>query len=188
MQLLAAWLEAARDAGEALPDAMTLATVTHDGWPSARLVMLRGLDRGLVFFTDRDSDKGVHLTAGPRAAVVLHWLAPEHRQVRIVGDVERATGREADDYWRTRPPEARRNAAASIQSQVIPSRAVLEQRVRDLAERYPDRAELSRPDRWVGYRVVPGTMEFWQEAPDGLHDRFRYRRVAGSWDIERLSP
>jgi pyridoxamine 5'-phosphate oxidase len=188
MQLLAAWLEAARDAGEPLPDAMTLATVTQDGWPSARLVMLRGLDRGLVFFTDRESDKGIQLAAQPRAAVVLHWLAPEHRQVRIVGQVEPVTGQESDDYWRTRRPEVRRSAAASVQSQVIPSRSVLEQRVSDLAQQYPDGVELSRPDRWTGYRVVPGTVEFWQEAQDGLHDRFRYRRVAGAWDVARLSP
>jgi pyridoxamine 5'-phosphate oxidase len=188
MQLLAAWLGAARDAGEPLPDAMTLATVTRDGWPSARLVMLRGLDRGLVFFTDGESAKGVELAAQPRAAVVLHWLAPEHRQVRIVGPVEPVTGQESDDYWRTRRPEVRRSAAASVQSQVIPSRRVLEQRVSELFQRYPDGIELSRPDRWTGYRVVPGMLEFWQEAQDGLHDRFRYCRVAGSWEMARLSP
>jgi pyridoxamine 5'-phosphate oxidase len=188
MQLLAAWLGAARDAGEPLPDAMTLATVTQDGWPSARLVMLRGLDQGLVFFTDGESDKGVQLAAQPRAAVVMHWLAPEHRQVRVVGHVEPVTGQECDDYWRTRRQEARRSAAASVQSQVVPSRSVLEQRVSDLAERYPDGVELSRPDRWTGYRVLPTSVEFWQEAPDGLHDRFRYRRSPGSWDVARLSP
>jgi pyridoxamine 5'-phosphate oxidase len=167
---------------------MTLATVTQDAWPSARLVMLRGLDRGLVFFTDGESDKGAELAAQPRAAVVLHWLAPEHRQVRVVGHVEPVTAQESDDYWRTRRTEVRRIAAASIQSQVIQSRSVLEQRVRDLALRYPDGIELSRPDRWTGYRIVPETVEFWQEAQDGLHDRFRYRRVGRSWDVERLSP
>jgi pyridoxamine 5'-phosphate oxidase len=169
---------------------MTLATVTRDGWPSARMVMLRGIDRGLVFFTDGDSEKGLELTAQPRAALVLHWRSPEHRQVRIVGDVERVSGQESDDYWRTRRPEARRSAAASLQSQVIPNRAVLEQRVNELAQQYAAGVELPRPDRWTGYRILPRAIEFWQEAPDGLHDRFRYRHRpgAGVWDIERLSP
>jgi pyridoxamine 5'-phosphate oxidase len=190
MQLLAAWLGAARDAGQPLPDAATLATVTDDGWPSARMVMLRGLDRGLVFFTDAESDKGRELTAQPRAALVLHWLLPEHRQVRVVGDVERVSRQESEDYWQTRRPEARRAAAASIQSQVIPNRSVLEQRVNDLAQRHPDGTGLLRPDRWTGYRILPRAIEFWQEAGDGLHDRvrFRPRLEASSWDVERLSP
>jgi pyridoxamine 5'-phosphate oxidase len=188
IQLLAEWLSAAREAGEPLPDAMALATVTRDGWPSARMVMLRGLDRGLVFFTDRESDKGVELGGQPRAAAVLHWLAPQHRQLRIVGDVESVTAAESDDYWRTRRPEVRRTVVASFQSQVIPGRTVLEERVIELAQRYPDGVELPRPARWTGYRVVPATLEFWQEARDGLHDRFRYRRAAGSWEVEQLSP
>ena len=188
MELLGVWLAAARDAAEPLPDAMSLATITPDGWPSARMVMLRGLDRGVTFFTDSGSDKGAELAAVPRAAALLHWLAPQHRQVRIVGEVERIGAAEAERYWRTRPPEVRRTAAASAQSQVIASRAELEQRVNDLARRYPDGVSLPRPDRWTGYRIRPATVEFWQEAPDRLHDRFRYRRVAGSWDVERLSP
>jgi pyridoxamine 5'-phosphate oxidase len=188
LQLVAAWLSAARGAGEVLPEAMTLATVTPDGWPSARLVMLRGLDRGLVFFTDGESEKGVDLGAHPRAALVLHWLTPQHRQVRVVGDVEPVTRRESDEYWRSRRPEVRRSAAASVQSAVIASRAVLEERVNDLARRYPDGVGLPRPDRWVGFRVLPALVEFWQEAGDGLHDRFRYRRAADSWTIELLSP
>jgi pyridoxamine 5'-phosphate oxidase len=167
---------------------MTLATVTPDGWPSARMVMLRGLDRGVVFFTDGESDKGMELAAVPRAAGVLHWLTPDHRQVRVVGTVERVRAAEADRYWETRPPVVRRTAAASVQSRVLTSRAELEQRVNDLARRYPDGVALPRPDRWTGYRVLPVAIEFWQEAPDRLHDRFRYRRDAGSWKVERLSP
>ncbi len=128
MELLGVWLAAARDAGEPLPDAMSLATITPDGWPSARMVMLRGLDRGVTFFTDSGSDKGAELAAVPRAAALLHWLAPQHRQVRIVGEVEPVGAAEAERYWRTRPPEVRRTAAASAQSQVIASRAELEQR------------------------------------------------------------
>ncbi len=188
LQLLAAWSNAARDAGEVLADAMTLATISSDGWPSARLVMLRGLDRGLVFFTDASSDKGVELAVHPRAATVSHWLAPQHRQVRVVGDVEPVSATESDEYWQTRRPAARRSAAASVQSEVIANRTVLEDRVSDLARRYPDGIELPRPDRWTGFRVLPATVEFWQEAKDGLHDRFRYRRAAGWWQVEVLSP
>jgi pyridoxamine 5'-phosphate oxidase len=188
LQVLSAWLQAARDAAEPMPEAMTLATVTGDGWPSARMVVLRGVDRGLIFFTDRQSDKGVELAADPRAAIVLHWLAPAHRQVRVVGETEPVSEAEADEYWRGRRPEARRTAAASLQSQVVTSRAVLEQRVEELARRFPEGVDLSRPARWSGYRVVPRVVEFWQEAADGLHDRFRYRRTAEAWRVERLSP
>src|SRR5438128_11514535 len=99
---LAAWLDAARDAGQPMPEAMTLATATPHGAPSARMVILRGLDRGLVFFTDLVSDKAVELTANPRAAAVLHWLVPEHRQVRVAGGVERVSDQEADRYWQGR--------------------------------------------------------------------------------------
>ena len=188
MQLLATWLQAARDAGEPLPERMALATATPDGGPSVRMVMLRGLDRGLGFFTDRQSDKGVELAANPGAAIVLHWLAPEHRQVRVVGQAEPVSTAEADEYWYSRRPDARRSAAASQQSQMVTSRVVLEERVGDLARRYPEDVELPRPNRWSGFRVIPTTIEFWQEAPDGLHDRLRYRRADGRWEVERLSP
>jgi pyridoxamine 5'-phosphate oxidase len=152
------------------------------------MVILRGLDRGLVFFTDRESDKGVQLTATPRAAAVLHWLSPQHRQVRVVGEVENVTDEEADGYWNTRRPEARRSAAASVQSQVITCRTVLEERVQELVRQFPDGVDLPRPVRWGGYRVLPLVLEFWQEASDGLHDRVRYRRTAAGWRVERLSP
>jgi pyridoxamine 5'-phosphate oxidase len=191
IQLLAAWLQAARDAGEPLPERMALATATPDGCPSVRMVMLRGLDRGLRFFTDRESDKGGELAANPGAAVVLHWLAPEHRQVRVVGPAEPVSDQEADEYWHSRRPDARRSAAAWPQSQVVTSRAVLEERVADLARRYPEEpqeVEMARPSRWSGFRVVPTSIEFWQEAPDGLHDRLRYRRADSRWEVERLAP
>jgi pyridoxamine 5'-phosphate oxidase len=188
MPLLSAWLQAARDAQEPMPEAMTLATITPDGWPSARMVILRGLDTGLVFYTDRSSNKGVDLAANPRAAVVMHWLAPAHRQVRVVGEAQRAPDDEADRYWRDRRPEARRCAAISFQSEVVSSRAVLEERLREYERRFPDSVELPRPDRWSGFRVLPATVEFWQGAADGLHDRFRYSRVDEEWKVERLSP
>jgi pyridoxamine 5'-phosphate oxidase len=184
LRQLAAWLAAAREAGEPMPEAMTIATVTADGIPAARIVILRGLSRGLAFFTDLTSDKGAELAANPQAAAVLHWLRPVHRQVRAAGPVERVSAEEADEYWRTRPAATQRNAAASYQSSVIAGQAALQARVKDL--QLP--TDLSRPERWGGFRVLPDRVEFWQESPDGLHDRIRYRRAGDDWITERLSP
>ena len=175
LRQLSAWLDAARAAGQPMPEAMTIATATSDGVPSARLVVLRGLRRGLVFFTDCDSDKGAELAANPRAAAVLHWLVPAHRQVRVAGRAERVSDDEADDYWSTRTGAVRLVAAASRQSRVIASRTVLETQVRDVRLRHPGGAGVPRPRRWGGFRVLPSRVEFWQESPDGLHDRIRYR-------------
>jgi pyridoxamine 5'-phosphate oxidase len=189
LRQLGAWLDAARAAGQPMPEAMTIASATSDGVPSARLVVLRGLHRGLVFFTDGESDKGAELTANPRAAAVLHWLAPVHRQVRVAGPVERASEDEADQYWSARGHDAHLTAAASRQSRVVASRSVLETQVRELGQRHPAGAQVPRPLRWGGFRVLPDRAEFWQEAPDGLHDRIRYRRAgADGWIRERLSP
>jgi pyridoxamine 5'-phosphate oxidase len=171
-----------------MPEAMTIATATSDGVPSARLVVLRGLRDGLVFFTDCDSDKGAELAANPRAAAVLHWLAPVHRQVRAAGRTERVSDEEADEYWRSRAPAARFIAAASRQSHVVASRAALAAQARDIARGYPDGTALPRPPRWGGFRVLPSRVEFWQESPDGLHDRIRYRQQDAGWIAERLSP
>ena len=188
LRQLSAWLDAARAAGQPMPEAMTLASATSDAVPSARMVVLRGVRRGLVFFTDGESDKGAELVANPRAAAVLHWLVPAHRQVRVAGPVERVSEDEADEYWSTRAPAARISAAASRQSRVVASRAVLRRQVQDELRRYPGGADVPRPQRWGGFRVLPATVEFWQESPDGLHDRIRYRREGGGWTIERLSP
>lgn len=186
LRQLGAWLDAARAAGQPMPEAMTIATATGDAVPSARLVVLRGLQRGLVFFTDGESDKAAELTVNPRAAAVLHWLVPAHRQVRAAGPAERVSEDEADQYWSSRGPAARLAAAASWQSRVIATRSVAERQVRAMAERYPD--QVPRPGRWTGFRLRPARVEFWQEAPDGLHDRIRYRRADGGWITERLSP
>jgi len=188
LRQLSAWLDAARAAGQPMPEAMTLASATSDAVPSARMVVLRGVRRGLVFFTDRESDKGAELAANPRAAAVLHWLVPAHRQVRVAGPVERVSEDEADEYWGTRAPAARVSAAAWHQSRVVASRAVLQGQVRDELRRYPGEAGVPRPRRWGGFRVLPASVEFWQESPDGLHDRIRYRRGGGGWTVERLSP
>jgi pyridoxamine 5'-phosphate oxidase len=188
LRQLSSWLDAARAAGQPMPEAMTIATATSDAVPSARMVVLRGLRRGLVFFTDCESDKGAELAANPRAAAVLHWLVPAHRQVRVAGPVEPVGADEADQYWSTRAPAARLTAAASHQSRVVASRAVLETQVQDGLRRHPGGAGVPRPLRWGGFRVLPARVEFWQESPDGLHDRIRYRRAGGGWAIERLSP
>ena len=188
LRQLSAWLDAARAAGQPMPEAMTIASATSDAVPSARLVVLRGLQRGLVFFTDCESDKSAELTANPRAAAVLHWLVPAHRQVRVAGPVERVSEAEADQCWSTRAPAVRLSAAASHQSRVVASRAVLEMQVQDRLRRHPGGADVPRPQRWGGFRVLPTRVEFWQESPDGLHDRIRYRREGGGWITERLSP
>jgi pyridoxamine 5'-phosphate oxidase len=188
LRQLSAWLDAARVAGQPMPEAMIIASATSDAVPSARLVMLRGLRQGLVFFTDCESDKGAELAANPRAAAVLHWLVPAHRQVRVAGPVERVSEDEADEYWSARAPAVRLSAAASRQSRVVASRAVLEMQVQERLRRHPGGAAVPRPRRWGGFRVLPSRVEFWQESPDGLHDRIRYRRGAGGWMIERLSP
>jgi pyridoxamine 5'-phosphate oxidase len=188
LRQLAAWLHAARAAGQPMPEAMTIASATSDAVPSARMVVLRDLRRGLVFFTDCESDKGAELTANPRAAAVLHWLVPAHRQVRVAGPVERVSPDEADEYWSTRGPAVRLSAAASRQSRVVASRAVLERQVQDRLRRHPGGADVPRPRRWGGFRVLPSRVEFWQESPDGLHDRIRYRQEGGGWITERLSP
>ena len=188
LRQLATWLNAARAAGQPMPEAMTIASATSDAIPSARLVVLRGLRRGLVFFTDCESDKGAELAANPRAAAVLHWLVPAHRQVRAAGPVERVSEDEADEYWSTRASSVRLSAAASYQSRVVASRTVLEMQVQDMQGRHPGGDDVPRPRRWGGFRVLPSRVEFWQESPDSLHDRIRYRRGSDGWIIERLSP
>ena len=184
------WLEAAAATGEDEPEAMTLATATLDGRPSARMVLLRGFDSGgFVFFTHYRSRKGQELDQNPVAALVFHW-AKLDCQVRIEGRVERTSTEESDAYFDRRPLGSRLGAIASPQSEVIPDRAVLEQRVHGLAARYRDGGPRPpRPEFWGGYRLLPESIEFWKSGPDRLHDRLRYRReAAGDWIIERLAP
>jgi pyridoxamine 5'-phosphate oxidase len=190
MVQLSRWFESARAAGETMPEAMAVSTVTSQGRPSSRMVLLRGLDdRGLVFFTDRESDKGGELTAHPFAAALFHWHLPVHRQVRVSGAVSEVEDEESDAYWNSRPPGSRRSAVISHQSEVIASRAVLQQRLDELATSFNGEPDPPRPTRWGGYRIQPEVVEFWEEGADRLHDRLRYRAVpAGGWHIERLSP
>jgi pyridoxamine 5'-phosphate oxidase len=186
---LSRWLEVARTAGEPMPEAMAVATATTDGCPSSRMVLLRGIDqRGLVFYTDRESDKGRDLRTNPVAAALFHWFLPVHRQVRVSGAVEVVDDDQSDAYWQSRPPGARRSAVASHQSEVVESRAVLEERVAELAETFREDMGPPRPPRWGGYRIRPDVIEFWEEGADRLHDRLRYKAQSGSWRLERLSP
>lgn len=178
------WSEEARVAGEPMPEAMCIATASADGAPSARMVLLRGLDSGLVFFTDYGSDKAADLRDNPRAAALLHFYRPVHRQIRATGAVERTSAEESDRYWTTRPVASRRSAVASRQSSVIASRGELEAAVAAQGGD-PDPA---RPDRWGGYRLTPHAVELWEERPDRLHERLRYVREGRGWRIERLAP
>ncbi len=188
MHQVSTWLDAARAAGEPMPEAMAVATATADGVPSVRMLILRGTEGGITFFTDADSDKGADLSSNPRAAVVLHWLLPVHRQVRVTGAVERTGEAEADDYWRARPHHVRLSAAALRQDSVVPDRAALQAAFGELRARYPEGTHVPRPQRWCGFRVVAERVELWEEAPDALHDRFLYHQDGGGWVRERLAP
>jgi pyridoxamine 5'-phosphate oxidase len=181
------WLADAVAAGLPEPNAVVLATAAADGTPSARTVLVKGLDeRGLVVFTNLSSRKGREVAENPRASLVFPWVELE-RQVVVVGDVEQVAREESEAYFRRRPRGSQVGAWVSRQSTVIPSRAVLEDRERELAERFGD-GEVPLPPFWGGLRVVPRTVELWQGRPSRLHDRLRYRRDGRDWVVERLSP
>ncbi|WP_428485277.1 pyridoxamine 5'-phosphate oxidase [Rhodopila sp.] len=168
-------------------NAMILATTTPDGRPSARTVLLKGVDdRGFVFYTNKQSRKGDEIAANPRVFLLFYWKSL-HRQIRIEGPVEPVTDAEADAYFVTRARVSRLGAWASAQSRPLAERAVLEDRLTEMEQRYP--GEIPRPGYWSGFRVLPTAFEFWQDMPFRLHDRTLYRRDAdGTWTQSKLFP
>jgi pyridoxamine 5'-phosphate oxidase len=182
------WFDQALAAQLPEPNAMTLATATRAGQPSARMVILRGFDeRGFVFYSDYESRKGKELAENPWASLVFYWVEL-HRQIRIEGTVEKISEQESDVYFQTRPAGSRLATWASQESQIISSRAVLESRMQELEAHYRDQP-IPRPPYWGGYRVLPNAFEFWQSRPNRLHDRVLYSRQSNSsWLIQRLSP
>jgi len=189
MTAAARWVDEARAAGVPEWDAMVVATATADGAPSARVVLLRGVDDlGFRFYTSYESRKGRELDANPRAALVLHW-GPLGRQVRAVGAVERLTPEESAEYWQHRPRPSRLSAWASRQSEPIADRGVLERTADEVATRFAaDGDDVPLPPFWGGYLVHPDEVELWQHRDDRLHDRIAYRRTSGGWSRTRLQP
>jgi len=182
-----AWFNDAIAAKLPLAEAMTLATATPDGKPSARMVLLKQVDHdGFVFYTNYRSAKAEELDANPYAALVFYWVTLD-RQVRVEGSVVRTTAEESRDYFKTRPRESQIGAWASAQSEVISSRDVLEQRAKELEAQYLDR-EIDCPDHWGGYRLTPQRIEFWKSRVGRLHDRILYERTDRGWTISRLAP
>lgn len=182
------WFDDAIAAKLPMPDAMTLATVTPDGRPTARMVLLKQVDaEGFVFFTNYNSNKAKQLEINPYAALVFYWSQLE-RQVRVEGKVSKTPAEESSAYFKTRPRESQIGAWASPQSEVVSAREVLEQRARELAEQYCDR-EIDCPAHWGGFRLVPDRIEFWKGRVGRLHDRILYElQPDETWTIKRLAP
>lgn len=181
------WFDEALNAKLPEPNAMTLATVDSTGQPSARIVLLKGVEaRGFTFFTNYESRKGVDLAVNPRAALLFHWVQLE-RQVRIEGTVTKVSEAESDAYFASRPVGSRIGAWASEQSREVPDRTIIEQREAAFRQQFGENPP--RPPHWGGYRVEPTRVEFWQGRPSRLHDRIVYGlQPDGGWRIARLSP
>lgn len=186
-QQFSQWYEGALSAGVAEPNAFTLASVDHAGWPNTRVVLARGVDvRGISFFTNYDSAKSREVAAAPCVSGTFAWL-DLHRQVRLRGQVERLSESASDEYFATRPRESQLGAWASPQSEVIADRGVLDQRLGEVRSRFGD-GPITRPPFWGGWLINVSVWEFWQGRPSRLHDRFRYERVDERWNITRLAP
>jgi len=185
--LFDAWLRDATAAEPSIPTAMTLATVSAAGQPSARMVLLKGADAdGFVFYTNLESQKAAELAENPRAALLFHWKSL-NRQIRIEGPATPVSNEEADAYFATRPRGAQIGAWASRQSRPLEGRFALEKHVAEYTAKFGI-SKIPRPDFWSGYRVRPERMEFWQDRPFRLHDRLVFQRTAGGWRTEKLYP
>jgi pyridoxamine 5'-phosphate oxidase len=187
MEQFRRWYDEAVAAGVGMPEAMALATADAAGHPSVRTVLLKGADAdGFRFFTNTESRKGTELVENPNAALVFHWAQEPRRQVTVAGSVEPLSREESEAYYRTRPLGSRLGAWASRQSTVVSHRDALDRAFADAEAAYGDDPPL--PPWWGGYLLVPARLEFWQNRPNRLHDRFRYTRESGSWRLERLAP
>jgi pyridoxamine 5'-phosphate oxidase len=187
LELFREWFSAAEASGLELPEAMTLATATADGAPSARTVLLKGVDqRGFAFFTNYESRKGRQLAENPRAALVFHWAQEPRRQVLVTGRVQRLPQAESDEYFRTRPAGSRLAAWASRQSSTLAGREELERAFSEAEAAYGQ--DPPRPPYWGGYVLEPEAIEFWESRPNRLHERIRFTRDATGWKAEHLAP
>ena len=185
----AKWFEEALKADINEPNAMTVATASKNGIPSARILLLKGFDKkGFVFYTNYNGKKGKELMEHPNAAIVFCWL-PLERQIRIEGSVEQVSAKMSTQYFQSRPKGSQIGAWASPQSTIIDERRILEENVKDLQVKYKNKEVLPRPKHWGGYRVKPHLIEFWQGRSSRLHDRIQYQKQKnGKWTIDRLAP
>lgn len=187
MEQFSQWFNAALESEITEPNAMILSTVSPEGSPSSRTVLLKGLEAdGFIFFTNYESEKGRHIGNNDNVAILFLWLDLE-RQVRITGRAEKLPTPASETYFKSRPVDSQIGAWASSQSEVVPGREYLEKKFESMKQRFSD-GEIPLPPFWGGYKVVPSKMEFWQGRPNRLHDRILYTRSGNGWKIERLSP
>lgn len=187
VKMFADWFDTAKLERPDDASSMTLATASASGRPSARIVLLKHFgEEGFAWYTDYQSAKGQELLENPQAELLFYWYGLE-RQIRIQGRVEKLSIDQADQYFHARPRGSQLSAAVSEQSQPVDSRTILEQKVKNLDEQFKD-AEIPRPDRWGGYRLIPDHFEFWQGRENRLHDRFVFDLIDGQWKIQRLQP
>ncbi|MBS9524570.1 pyridoxamine 5'-phosphate oxidase [Litoribacter alkaliphilus] len=181
------WFEEALEVKAVEANAMNLATVNDSNKPSARVVLLKGVDHGFVFFTNYESRKGQQIAKNPFAALTFFWPELE-RQVRIEGKLEKIAAAESDEYFSSRPVGSQIGAITSPQSKVIPNKEFLQKRLTEVEQSYKDKI-IDRPDHWGGYRLIPNVIEFWQGRPSRLHDRLEFQLdETGNWQINRLAP